>query len=41
MIFISGDKNKARDIVFKVYLMKADEKLHRNDKGPLQYKYFT
>ena len=33
MIFINGDKNKIRDIVFKVYLIQADEKLVLVDAG--------
>ena len=33
MIFINGDKNKVRDIVFKVYLIKTDEKLILVDAG--------
>lgn len=33
MIFVNGDKNKVRDIVFKVYLIKADEKLILVDAG--------
>ena len=33
MIFINGNENKFRDIVFKVYLIKADEKLILVDAG--------
>lgn len=33
MIFINGDKNKSRKIVFKVYLIKTDEKLILVDAG--------
>ena len=33
MIFINGNENKFRDIVFKVYLIKTDEKLILVDAG--------
>lgn len=33
MIFINGDENKSREIVFKVYLIKTDEKLILIDAG--------
>ena len=33
MIFINGDENKSREIVFKVYLIKTDEKLILVDAG--------
>ncbi len=33
MIFINGDKDKVREIVFKVYLIKTDEKLILVDAG--------
>ena len=33
MIFINGEDNKVRDIVFKVYLIKADRKLILVDAG--------
>jgi len=33
MIFINGNKNKFREIVFKVYLIKTDEKLILVDAG--------
>ena len=33
MIFEGGDKNKTRDIVFKIYLIKAEDKLILADAG--------
>ena len=33
MIFINGDENKLCEIVFKVYLIKTDDKLILADAG--------